>query len=150
METDIAPGADPVDFTRPVTKIAVVLRDHLAPWQRLNVTAFLASGIAAARPALIGEPYVDADDTTYLALFGQPVLVFEAPGTVLREIHARAVRRDLDLAVFTADMFGTGHDIANRQVVRAVRGDALDLVGVAVHGPRNGIDKTVKGARLHP
>ena len=28
--------------------------------------------------------------------------------------------------------------------------DALDLVGIAVHGPRNGVDKVLKGARMHP
>jgi hypothetical protein len=27
---------------------------------------------------------------------------------------------------------------------------ALDLVGIAVHGPRNAVDKIVKGARMHP
>jgi hypothetical protein len=52
-------------------------------------------------------------------------------------------------AVFTADMFATGHDEANRAVVAAVRGADLDLVGVAVHGQRNAVDKIVKGATLH-
>ncbi len=32
------------------TKIAVVLRDDLAVWQKTNVTAFLVSGIAGHRP----------------------------------------------------------------------------------------------------
>lgn len=45
------------------TKIAVLLRDDLAPWQQLNVTAFLVSGLAATVPELIGEPYADADGT---------------------------------------------------------------------------------------
>jgi len=27
--------------------------------------------------------------------------------------------------------------------------DALDLVGLALHGPKNAVDKVVKGARLH-
>lgn len=138
------------DELRPVTKIAVVLRDDLATWQSLNVTAFLTSGIAAARPGLMGEPYVDADDTTYLPLFGQPVMIFASAGDMIREIHSRAVRRELDLSVFTADMFATGNDIDNRRVVRAVGHDDLDLVGLAIHGPRNAVDKTVKGATLHP
>jgi hypothetical protein len=47
-------------------------------------------------------------------------------------------------------MFTTGHDAANREAVHVVPGDELDLVGVALHGPRNGIDKVVKGAQLHP
>jgi hypothetical protein len=51
--------------------------------------------------------------------------------------------------VFTADMFATGHDAANRAVVAAVPGADLDLVGVAVHGQRNAVDKITKGAALH-
>ena len=61
----------------------------------------------------------------------------------------RAVRRGAPTAVFTADMFSTGHDEANRAVVAAVRGADLDLVGIAVHGPRNAVDKITKGAALH-
>ncbi|MDZ5661820.1 DUF2000 domain-containing protein [Nocardioides sp. S-58] len=140
------------DFPTPPfdSKIAIVVRDDLATWQRLNVTAFLASGVAAAHPQLVGLPYVDADDTTYLPLLGMPVLVFEADGGTLRAVRERAVRRDLPLALYTADMFRTGHDEANRAVVRAVAGADLDLVGVAVFGPRNAVDKSVKGAGLHP
>jgi hypothetical protein len=132
------------------TKIAVVIRDDLAGWQRLNVCAFLVSGIAAAVPELIGEPYEDADGTKYLAMFGRPVMVFEAPAAVLAAAHARALSRGLPLSIFTADLFETGNDEDNRAAVRAVPRDALDLVGVAVHGPRNAIDKIVKGARMHP
>lgn len=132
-----------------MTKIAIVVRDDLATWQELNVTAFLASGIAAARPGLMGDQYIDADEVTYLPLFGQPVLIFTAPAATLTEIHARAVRRELDLSIFTHDMFATGNDADNRRAVRVVRTDNLDLVGLAVHGPRNAIDKTTKGATLH-
>jgi hypothetical protein len=34
------------------TKIAIIVRDDLAVWQKLNVTAFLTSGIAGAHPDL--------------------------------------------------------------------------------------------------
>lgn len=131
------------------TKIAVVVRDDLEAWQRLNVTAFLASGIAA-NPDLLGEPYVDADGTRYLPLVRQPVLVMAAGKEVVAAARERAVRRGLPTAVYTADMFATTHDEANRAVVAAVRGADLDLVGVAVRGPRNAVDKVVKGASLHP
>jgi hypothetical protein len=33
--------------------------------------------------------------------------------------------------------------------VRAVPQSQLDLVGIAVNGPRNAVDKIVKGATLH-
>ena len=132
------------------TKIAVVVRDDLETWQRLNVTAFLVSGIAAAQPQVIGEPYEDADGTAYLPLLGQPVVVLEADAATLKAAHARALGRELAMSVYTHEMFSTGHDEANRAVVRAVGRDDLDLVGIAVFGPRNGVDRTVKGARLHP
>jgi len=132
------------------TKIAILLRDDLEPWQRLNVTAFLASGIAASGPELIGEPYADADGTAYHAMFRQPVLVFEGSKENLTGSHQRALGRGLTVAVYTSDMFVTGHDEANRAAVRAVGRDDLDLVGIAVHGPKNAVDKVLKGAHLHP
>lgn len=143
----MAADRDAVSFP---TKIAVVVRDDLPTWQRLNVCAFLVSGVAAAVPELVGDPYEDADGTKYLAMFGQPVLVFEASAEVLTAAHARAVSRGLPTSVFTAELFATGNDEDNRAAVRAVPRDRLDLVGLATHGPRNAVDKVVKGARMHP
>ena len=34
------------------TKIALVIRDDLASWQKMNVAAFSASGIAASYPVI--------------------------------------------------------------------------------------------------
>jgi hypothetical protein len=132
------------------TKIAVLLRDDLLGWQRLNVTAFLVSGLAVANPALVGEPYEDGSGVPYLAMFGQPVLVFEGTAETLRAAHARALDRHLPLSIFTADLFATGNDNDNRAAVRAVTTEKLDLVGLAVYGPRNPVDKVLKGARMHP
>lgn len=132
------------------TKIVVLLREGLLPWQELNVTAFLSSAVAAAIPELIGRPYEDADGTTYLAMIRQPVLVMTGSADVLGSSRDRALGRNLPTAVFTADLFATGGDAENRAAVRAVAGADLDLVGMAVHGPKNAVDKVVKGARLHP
>src|SRR5436305_11588360 len=66
------------------TKIAVVLCDALAVWQKTNVTAFLVSGIAGTVPEVVGEPYRDASGNQYLPMFVQPVLV--------RDLHAGALR----------------------------------------------------------
>lgn len=129
------------------TKIAVLLRDDLAGWQRLNVTAFLVSGIAS--PELLGEPYEDADGTRYLPMFGQPVLVFEGSAEVLTAAHQRALGRNMMMSIFTSELFATGNDVDNRAAVRAVGRDKLNLVGLAVHGQRNAVDKVLKGASLH-
>ncbi|MFD6027018.1 DUF2000 family protein [Streptomyces griseoluteus] len=132
------------------TKIAVILRDDLAPWQRLNVTSFLVSGLGSQVPEVIGAPYEDADGVAYLPMFRQPVLVFEATKEVLKAAHTRTLTRALPRSVFTADLFSTGNDTDNRAAVRAVPTADLDLVGLAVYGPRGGVDKVVKGARMHP
>ena len=58
------------------TKIAIVLREDLATWQKLNVTAFLATGIASAAPHAMGEAYFDAAGQRYTSLLGQPMMVF--------------------------------------------------------------------------
>jgi hypothetical protein len=129
------------------TKIAVLLRDDLAPWQALNVTAFLAGGLAAAAPELIGQPYEDAGGTKYLAILRQPVLVFAGDAAVMAAAHRRALERGLIPAIYTAEMFGTFNDADNRAAVRAA--SVLDLVGIAVHGPKSLVDKVLKGARLH-
>lgn len=131
------------------TKIAVVLRGDLAPWQALNVTAFLISGIAGTHTDLLGEPYTDADGTTYLPMFGQPVLVLSGDASVLAAAHTRAIARDLPLSVFTEQLFGTGNDQANRAAVRAVSRDDLRLAGLGLYGPKNAVDKTVTGSQLH-
>jgi hypothetical protein len=144
---EAAPADGPVRFD---TKLAVVLRDDLEGWQRLNVTAFLVSGIGQRAPEVIGEPYADADGTEYLPMFRQPVVVLAGSKEALAAAHERAVSRDVALSVFTADLFATGHDRANRAAVRAVHRKDLDLVGLAVYGPRNAVDKIVKGTRMHP
>jgi hypothetical protein len=132
------------------TKIAVLLRDDLEVWQRLNVTAFLVSGLGTVAAEVVGEPYADADGTAYLPMFRQPVMVFEGGKETLTAAHGRALSRALLVGVFTSDLFTTGNDRDNRAAVRAVHTGRLDLVGIAVHGPRNAVDKALKGAHMHP
>lgn len=130
-------------------KVTVVVRDDLESWRRLNVTAFLISGVTAAHPERVGGTCEDADGQRYLPLLGMPVLVFEAAAEHLQAVRPRAVQRELPLAVYTREMFATGHDADNRAAVRAVPSAGLDLVGLALHGPKNAVDTIVKGARLH-
>ena len=57
MSGSLAPHKTVMDFD---TKIAIVVRDDLATWQKLNVTAFLTSGVTGADQSLLGEDYQDA------------------------------------------------------------------------------------------
>jgi hypothetical protein len=132
------------------TKIAVVLRDDLAGWQETNVTAFLVSGIAATVPGVVGEPYADASGNEYLPMFVQPVLVYQADAAALRRAYERAMSRGVTPAIYTHELFATGHDEANRAAVAAVTAEVLDLVGVAVRAERKVVDKIVDRLRFHP
>jgi hypothetical protein len=132
------------------TKIAVVVREDLAVWQKINVAAFLISGIAGTDPSVVGEPYVDASGETYLPMFRQPVLVFGADGPAIRRAYERARARGVELAIYTAELFATGHDEANRAEVAAVPSDELDLVGIALRADRKLVDKVVDKLRRHP
>ena len=131
------------------TKIAVVIRTDLEPWQKLNVASFLAGGIAAAFPDCIGEPYGDGSGTPYLSLIGQPILIYGADRPALSRALERALARNVTPALYTEDMFATTHDAANRAAVKAVgRGD-LNLVGLALRAERKVVDKIVDGLKFH-
>jgi hypothetical protein len=132
------------------TKIAIAVRADLEPWQKLNVTAFLASGIAGNTGEVIGKPYEDGSGNTYLELFRQPVVVYAADAETLTQAHQRALTRGMPMAIYTMDMFETGNDDDNRAVVRAVPAAELRFAGLALHGPRNAVDKVFKGVTLHP
>lgn len=132
------------------TKVVVVLNQDLAAWQELNVTAFLMSAIATSAPGLVGEPYRDGDGTAYLPMLRQPVLVMTGDTELLRTARSKAAARDdVSLAVYIRELFATGHDEANRAALAAVAAADLDLVGIGLRGPRNAVDRIVKGARLH-
>jgi hypothetical protein len=127
------------------------VRDDLATWQRLNVTAFLMSGIiATGQDGTVGPNYEDASGVAYLPMLRQPVLVFEASGDALKKSHRRALEREADLAIYTNELFSTGHDDDNRAAVKAVATDDLDLVGLAIRAPHRQADQILRGLKRHP
>src|SRR3984885_1775188 len=131
------------------TKIAVVIRTDLEAWQKLNVASFLTSGITAAFPECVGEPYQDGSGTPYLSLIGQPILIYGADRPALSRALDRALARNVTPAVYTEDMFKTTHDAANREAVKAVARTDLNLVGIAMRADRKVIDKIVDGLKFH-
>jgi hypothetical protein len=131
------------------TKIAVVIRADLEVWQKLNVASFLAGGLAATFPECVGERYEDGSGTTYLALIGQPILIYGADRPALSRALERALARNVTPAVYTEAMFKTTHDAANRAVVKAVARADLDLVGLAMRAERKVIDKIFDGLKFH-
>jgi hypothetical protein len=135
---------------RSTTKLAIVVRQGLPTWQKLNVTAFLAAAVAAAAPEVIGEPYQDASGHKYLAMFTQPVLVFAGSAEQLTAAYNRAVARQVRMGIFTEELFATDNDVDNRAAVAAVPSERLRLAGLALHDDQRVVDKVLKGLRLHP
>ena len=131
------------------TKIAMVVRDDLAQWQKLNVAAFLTSGIVAQSPTLIGEAYRDAAGNVYNPMTIQPIVVLAADQETLRKIHRRALEREVTCSAYVEEMFATGHDAANREAFAQFTPDTARLVGIAMRAERKLVDKITKGARMH-
>lgn len=132
------------------TKIAIVVRDDLAIWQKLNVTPFLTSGIIAQSPAVIGETYRDAVGNVYNPLSIQPIVVLSADQQTLRTIQRRSLEREVTTSAYIEEMFATGHDAANREVFSQFSPDDAKLVGIAMRAERKQVDKITKGAKMHP
>jgi hypothetical protein len=145
-----APGASESEGDRMFdTKIAIVVREDLATWQKLNVTAFLTSGIVGANEGLLGEPYEDAAGHRYNPLVIQPMIVLSADAATIKTIYRRAIERGTRLSLYIHDMFSTGHDAANRAAVKQYAPETMDVVGLALREDKKLVDKITKGARMH-
>ena len=131
------------------TKIAIIIRDDLATWQKLNVTAFLMSGITGANPGIVGKAYEDRNGKRHLAMSVQPVIVLAGPANVLTNIRNRANDRGVDTVAYIEEMFGTGHDDANRAVFAEHDATAANTVGIALRADRKIVDKITRGAKMH-
>lgn len=130
-------------------KIAVAVRTDLETWQKLNVTAFVTSGLGTASPDIIGEPYVDASGQEYPPILGLPVRVFGGDAAGIRRAFDRGLGRDVIVSVYTDDMFSTMNDDANRAAVKAAATTDLVIAGFAVAGESKQVDKVFDKLKLH-
>ena len=98
---------------------------------------------------MLGENYVDGSGRTYLPMIRQPIMIFAGSAEQIRAVYDGAVGSDAAFSIYTAELFSTPHDEANRAAVKARRSEELDLVGLALRGPKKLMDKLLKGLRLH-
>ncbi len=130
------------------SKIVAILRQDLLMWQKLNVTAFTMSGIGG-RQDVLGEPYVDGDGNTYLPMSKQPILIYAANGEQLKEILLKAQSKEVNMAIYTEELFNTYNDDDNRAKVAEFATNDLNLVGIGMIGKKNHVDRLTKGLNLH-
>lgn len=131
------------------TKIAIIVRENLAMWQKLNITAFLMSGITGKDGDIIGEPYFDKSGQRHLPISVQPIIVLSADSATLAKIRARANERGVETAAYIEEMFSTGFDSANREAFSNFDTEDQNTVGLAMRADKKIVDKITKGARMH-
>jgi len=129
-------------------KIAIILREDLLTWQKLNVTAFLISGISGNQD-IIGEPYVDGNGVRYLPMLRQPVMIYSANGEQLNDLLKKALSKEIYMTIYTEELFKTYNDTDNRAKVAEYKTEDLNLVGIGVIGKKNHVDRLSKGFSLH-
>ena len=130
------------------TKIAIVIRTDLEPWQNSTSRRFLPAASRPRFPTASASP-MGMHRHEYLPLIGQPILIYGADRPAISREPERALTRGVAPALYTEDMFKTTHDAANREVVRAVIRAELNLVGLAMRAERKVIDKIVDGLKFH-
>ena len=129
-------------------KIVAILREDLLMWQKLNVTAFIMSGIGG-REDVLGEAYVDGAGHTYLPMSKQPIMIYTANGEQLKELLLKSLNKDVNMAIYTEELFNTYNDVDNRAKVAEFNTQDLNLVGVGMIGKKNHVDRLTKGLNLH-
>ena len=131
-------------------KIAIVIQKDLLPWQKLNVTAFLASSVAIAHPETHGKPLVTASGTTYLPFLKHPILIYGAEtDEQLKRAFNRATERDLHIGIYTKGLFATKNEEENLVEVASHHDADLDLAGIIIYGENKQIDKAVDKLKFH-
>lgn len=131
-------------------KIAIVLLSDLAQWQKLNITAFLASSVAIAFPETHGAPLRSASGTKYLPFLKHPALIYAAEtDEQIKRAFNRATTRELHLGVFTKGLFATKNEEGNLVEIAKHTDFKLDLAGIIIYGENKKVDKAIDKLKLH-
>jgi hypothetical protein len=130
-------------------KIAIVIWNDLASWQKLNVTSFLASSVAIAFPQTHGNPLIDAQGNAYLPFMKYPVLVYKADTQAqIKRAFSRAKDRELHTGIYVQELFATKNEAENLEVISQYNPEDLNLVGIIIYGEGKKVDKALDGLKL--
>ena len=131
-------------------KIAIVIKNDLLDWQKLNVTAFLASSVAIKFPETHGKAFVNASGSEYLPFIKHPMLVFKAETNAqLKRAFTRAKERELHIGIYTQPLFATKNEEENLVEIGKATDEDQELVGMVVYGENRKVDKALDGLKFH-
>ena len=133
------------------TKIALIIRQDLQTWQKLNVAAFLASSVAIQFPQTHGQVLTNASGSVYLPFLKHPILVYGADDAAqLNRALGRARERELAIGIYTMPLFSTKNEEGNLAEIANYTDENQDLAGLVVYGENRKVDKALSGLRFHP
>lgn len=132
-------------------KIAIVIKSDLQDWQKLNVTAFLASAVAIQFPETHGKNFTNASGSTYLPFIKHPILVYKADtDEQLRRAFNRGKERGLETGIYTKPLFSTKNEEGNHTEMAKSTDEDQDLVGIVLYGENKKVDRALDGLKFHP
>jgi hypothetical protein len=131
-------------------KIAIIVRNDLQTWQKLNVAAFLAGAVAIEFPELHGKHLVTASGNTYLPFLKQPMLMYKAEGLEpIQRAFKRAKERELHIGIYAYPLFSTLTEEENLAQIASFPDEEQNLVGLVIYGESKKVNKAIDGLKLH-
>jgi hypothetical protein len=131
-------------------KIAIVIKNDLENWQKLNVASFLASSVAIKFPDTHGKSFINASNTEYLPFIKHPILIFKAENDAeIKRAFNRAKERELNIGIYTAPLFATKNEEENLIEIAKYNDEDQNLVGIIVYGEVKKVNKALDGLKFH-
>ena len=131
-------------------KIAIVIKSDLLDWQKLNVTAFLASAIAIQFPETHGKAFTNSSGSTYFPFIKHPILVYKADtDEQLKRAFKRAKEKEINMGIYTKPLLNTKNEEGNHTEIGKSTDEDLDLAGIVLYGENKKVDKALDGLKFH-
>ncbi len=131
-------------------KIAIVLKNDLESWQKLNVASFLASSVAIKFPETHGKPFINDSNSEYLPFLKHPILILKADTDAeIARAFNRAKQRELNIGIYTSPLFGTKNEEENLIEIAKCDDENQNLVGIVVYGDTKKVNKALDGLKFH-
>ena len=131
-------------------KIALIIKNDLHSWQKLNVASFLASSIAIKFPDTHGKAFINASGSEYLPFIKHPILIYKADNEdELKRVFNRAKERKLYIGIYTEPLFSTKNELENHIEIAKSSDENQVLVGIAIYGENKKVGKALDGLKFH-
>jgi hypothetical protein len=131
-------------------KIAIVIKDDLPTWQKLNAASFLASSVAIRFPETHGARFVNASGSEYLPFIKHPILIYKADTQAeIQRAFQRAKERRLHIGIYTEPLFATKNEEENHREIGKFSDVDQILAGIVIYGESKQVNKALDGLKFH-